>query len=133
MFNGTILENLTLFDDEKNHNRAIAAAKAVGLTDVIEHLPEGYEMQAAGQAVEVLPRGVNQRIGIARALLSKPSVVIFDEANAAMDMQSDAIIRTMLKRIIGKCTMILISRRPSMLALAQKHYVMEEGRLKEIA
>ena len=133
LFNGTIMENLTLFDDERNHNRAIAAAKAVGLSDVIEHLPDGYETQAAGQAVEVLPRGVNQRIGIARALLSKPSVIIFDEANAAMDMQSDAIIRAMLKKVIGKCTIILISHRPSILELAQKHYVMEKGQIREAA
>jgi len=132
LFSGTIMENLTLFREDEYHERALAAAHAVGLKDVIEHLPEGYDTQVANQAIESLPRGVNQSIAIARALLFKPAIVIFDEANIAIDMQGDIIIKSMLQKVIGKSTLILISHRPSILELAQKNYVLEDARLREV-
>ena len=132
LFNGTIMENLTLFEEETFHDQAVAAAGAVGLSGIIEHLANGYDTQVADQAIEALPRGINQRIAIARALTFQPAIVIFDEANTAMDMRGDAIIRSMLKKIVGKCTLILISHRPSILELAEKHYVMEAAELREV-
>lgn len=132
LFNGTLIENLTLFREEELYGKAVAAAKAVGLAPIIEQLPKGYDTPVANQAIEAMPRGTVQRIAIARALLFKPALIIFDEANTAMDMQGDAVVKSMLERIKGKCSMIIVSHRPSILSLADRKYALADGTIKEV-
>lgn len=132
LFNGTIMENLSLFREERFYDQAVAAAKAAGLAPIIEQLPQGYDTMVADQAIEALPRGMIQRIAIARALLFRPAILIFDEANTAMDMRGDAVVHDMLSRIHGKCTMIVISHRPSILNLVQRKVVLTPTGIKDL-
>jgi len=130
LFQGTILDNLTLFRDAPAIDKAIAVAKEFDLADIIGRLPLGFETPVGHQAVESLPRGIKQRIAIARALADKPPIILFDEANTAIDQAGDQILQNMLKRLVGTCTMILVSHRPSVLNLAHLVYHIDKGVLK---
>lgn len=76
-----------------------------------------------------MPRGTKQRAAIARALVDKPRILLFDEANAAMDGAGDAMLRGLLVRLRGRVTMILVTPRPSMLNLLDRIYDIVNGSL----
>lgn len=130
LFNGTILENITMFRPERTQ-AALDMARFLGLDMVVAHMPKGYETEVATGAGESLPRGIKQRIAIARALLDKPRVILFDEANTSMDVAGDANIRSILEKLKGRVTLILVSHRPSVLRLASRLYEIQEGTLRE--
>lgn len=130
LFSGTMMENLTMFRGDEYYERAREAVEQVGLSHIIDDLPNGYDTKLANATTEILSRGINQRIAIARALVQDAPIVIFDEANTAVDIHGDAIIRKMLESLVGKCTLIIVSHRPSILNVAQKKYVLNNGRLE---
>lgn len=133
LFNGTIMENLTMFQVDEFYQKAKTIAKLLGLAEVIEKLPEGYETMVANSTTEALPQGITQRIVLARPLLYNAPIVIFDEANLGIDMHGDDAIRKLLERIKGRCTLILISHRPSILKLADKQYSIKDKKLRLIS
>lgn len=132
LFNGTIMENLTLFEPEKYAEEAKQIAKSIGLHDVIETMPNAYNTEVGTGTVDLLSRGHKQQILIVRAMLGNPRIVLFDEANIALDIDSDIKLRKYLVSKKGKCTMILITHRPSLLEIADKHFKLENGNLTEI-
>ena len=84
-----------------------------------------------GQAgSEALPSGHLQRITIARALVTKPKILIFNEANSLMDVRSDEMLRNGLMRLKGQMTAIIISNRPSFLNIADRVFEVKAGTLK---
>ena len=119
MFNGTILENLTMFRDDLA-NDAQDIGKLLGLDNVVATLPQGYDTIIGEGAEDKIPRGTRQRIAIARALVDKPRVLLFDEANSFIDGAGDALLNDLLKRLKGRVTLILVTQRPSMLRLADR-------------
>jgi len=80
-------------------------------------------------AIETLSGGVRQRVAIARALTSRPSLVLFDEANTSLDGQGDRQVGDVLARLKGGCTLLLVSYRPSILRLADRVLELKDGRL----
>ena len=78
-----------------------------------------------------MPRGIKQRVAIARALVDKPRILLFDEANAAMDGTGDAMLRGLLERLRGRVTLVLVTPRPSMLNLADRIYDIVDADLIE--
>ncbi len=130
LFQGSIMDNLTMFRSEEYYAQAIEVAEKVGLSKIIEHLPDGYDTQVGNQAIETLPRGIKQRVAIARALLHNPSIILFDEANTALDMSSDAMLKELLIELSKSATMIIISHRPSIINIAQRQYSLTEGELR---
>ena len=128
LFNGTILENVTMFREEKNDD-AMDISRLLGLDSVVAHMPKGYDTVVGDGAGDKLPKGIKQRIAIARALVDKPRVLLFDEANAAMDGAGDTTLRSLLERLKGRVTLILVTPRPSMLNLADKIYDIKDTRL----
>lgn len=131
LFQGTILENLTMFNDDLDQ-QAMKLAAAVGLHDIVEHLPDGYDTKVANQTTESIPRGVAQRIAIARSLIHNPPIILFDEANISLDMGGDKKVRELLENLNGKHTIILISHRPSIMNIAKRRYTLEDGHLRLI-
>ncbi|MGB0682903.1 MAG: ABC transporter transmembrane domain-containing protein [Magnetovibrionaceae bacterium] len=125
---GTILENITMFRPNTEHD-AQAIAGELGLDEIVANTPFGYAMNIGDGASDGLPRGIKQRIAIARALVSDPRIILFDEANSAVDGPGDAKIRELLEKIKGKRTMILVSQRPSLLDMADAVYEIVDGRL----
>ncbi|RCK45851.1 peptidase domain-containing ABC transporter [Thalassospira profundimaris] len=122
MFKGTILENITGFRKEIGVERVIEISRRLGLDDIVMRMPEGYDTEVGGQASETLPRGVKQRIAVARALIDYPRIVLFDEANSSLDMAGDNIMASLMLELKKHCTLVMVSHRPSLIALANKQY-----------
>ncbi len=130
LFNGTILENVTMFRDDKI-DAALDVSRLLGLDGVVAHMPQGYETVVGDGAGDKLPKGIKQRIAIARALVDKPRVLLFDEANASMDSAGDATLRNLLERLKGRVTLVLVTPRPSMLNLADRIFDIKDSQLVE--
>ena len=126
LFNGTILENITMFNEEKT-DEAMEISTLLGLDAVVAHMPMGFDSKVGDGATDALPRGIKQRVAIARALLPRPKVVLMDEANMAMDSSGDAILRDVLARLRGHRTLIMVTHRPSMLNLCNRIYNLDHG------
>lgn len=132
LFKGTIMENLTMFKTKELFDYAKKICNVFGIGQAIERLPKGYDTMLGDQAIDTLSRGMNQRIAIARALIQNPRIIVFDEANTALDMQSDKLLRNMLEQLKGQRTVILVSHRPSILSLADTVYEITHGQMKEV-
>lgn len=127
----SLIDNLTMCRPERAAAaRAIAAE--LGLDMVAASLPQGYDTPLSDGSV-ILSAGNVQLIAIARALVLQPRVLLFDEANAHLDQPSDRALCTLLQRLAGHCTVVLVSDRPSTLALAQRQYVLAAGRLAPLS
>ncbi len=131
LFQGTLLENLTMFSGNDAEDRALDAVRLLGLDKLIHRLPMGYATQVGDGSQNDLPGGLACGIVMARALLWEPKVLLFDEANSALDAKSDASLKEAMARIKGGPTMILISHRPSFLALADRTFELVDGALVE--
>ncbi|MBT6111484.1 MAG: ATP-binding cassette domain-containing protein [Rhodospirillales bacterium] len=128
LFNGTLLENLTMFRPQLNET-AFDMARLLGLDQVVAHMPFGYDTPVGDGAGDTMPRGIKQRIAIARALVDKPRVLLFDEANTAMDSAGDAMLKDLMMRLQGRVTLVLVTARPSLLELADVVYEISDHAL----
>jgi ATP-binding cassette subfamily C protein LapB len=129
IFNGTILENITMFGAVSDISHARMAAKLIGLEKEIHLLPRGYETQLGSDLGGKVPTATLQRISIARALAGEPKILILDEANAQLDQQAEKGLIDALMRLKGYLTVVIISHRPSMLAVADRQFELKDGRL----
>ncbi|MGF1606701.1 MAG: peptidase domain-containing ABC transporter [Rhodothalassiaceae bacterium] len=131
LFNGTVLENLTMFQVKEHWQEAVDLAEKLGLDQVFARMPNGYDTRVGDTAASVLPAGVAQRITVARALVRRPKLILFDEANTALDGNSDAQLRDVLDAYRAQSAMVLVSFRPSLLRIADRRYTLARGRLIE--
>lgn len=132
LFDGSVMENITMFCDDQT-DEALAIAKTLGLDKVFARYPEGFDTQIGARAVSNLAGGVGQSVAAARALLRRPKLILFDEANAAMDNTGDNLLREALLRHRADAAIVLISYRPSLLAIATSRFDLKEGRLVRVA
>lgn len=130
LFRGTVLENLTLFRKDRR-DAALQTAHDLGLDEVFSTLPQGYHTRIADGAADAMPRGIRQRIAIARALSVNPQVILFDEANTAIDGPGDEALRQYLEGLKGRRTLVLVTLRPSLLRLADQVFELKAGELRE--
>ncbi len=128
VFKGSIMDNITMFDDALT-DRAIEVAIELGLDRVVDSMPMGWDTMIGTAATESLPPGIKQRIAIARGLVTDPKIILFDEANMAMDSTGDTYLRNALIRRKGRCTMVLITYRPSLIEIADKAYEFSDQKL----
>ena len=110
-------------------NDARRASRLVGLEEDVHRLPQGYGSMLGTGISEQLSRGMVQRIVITRALALSPQVLLFDEANAMLDLRSDERLRLGLARLRGTMTIVIVSSRPSLLAVADRNFVLQNGAL----
>ncbi len=129
LFQGSILDNLTLFRGPDAVEQSLAAARALGLDELIHRLPAGYDTKVGDGAEDDLPLGVKQGIVIARMLARDPRIILFDEANSAFDRETDVYLKRALEELKGKATIVLISHRASLLALADRRFDLNDGQL----
>jgi ATP-binding cassette subfamily B protein len=125
---GTILENITMFDESRNE-AAIDIAKQLGLDQIVAGLKLGYETPLGEGNAETLPQGVRQIISLARALMADPDVILLDESNLSLDMKADQQLREVLEKRKGKATMVMVTHRPSYLAMADRIFNLKNGKL----
>lgn len=130
LFRGTVLENLTGFRSGWRTDVAMELSEQIGLDQKIAWLPDGYETYLDDTHSSAMPAGLQQQIAIVRALVDKPAIVLFDEANATLDQRDDIRLRSMLQQYRENGTIVLVSHRPSTLAIATRRFVLREGCLE---
>ena len=126
LFSGTIYDNLRWGNPEATEAECMEACKLACAHDFIVAFPEGYltKIEQGGTNVS---GGQKQRLCIARALLKKPKIIIFDDSTSAVDTATDAKIRKSLKEAIPGTTKFIIAQRISSVQDADRIIVMEEG------
>lgn len=124
LFQGTILDNMTMFRGDAHIDGALQMAERLGLHEAIGRMPRGYDTQVEHAANDGLPGGVRQRIALVRALtlVEDPRLILFDEANTFLDQKSDQMLLDLLGEYKGNSAMAIVSHRPSFLALADRSY-----------
>ena len=110
LFAGTLYENLVMAHPHASFEDVILACKAAEIHEVIEKLPNGYQTEI-GERGTGLSGGQRQRIAIARALLKRPKILIFDEAVSNLDQQTAEHFAKTINRLKGKVTMIFITHQ----------------------
>ena len=131
LFGGTIADNIRYAKPEATMDEVIAAARAANAHDFIMRLPEGYETRV-GIGHRSLSGGERQRVSIARALLLAPSLLILDEATAAMDNETERLISEAIDKLIQGRTTISIAHRLSTLKNCNYLMAIEHGELAEM-
>jgi ATP-binding cassette subfamily B protein len=131
VFNGTLLENLTYGKRDASLEEVREACQIARVDEVVQHLPQGYYTVVGERGVR-LSGGQRQRLGIARALLVKPDVLVFDEATSSLDYESERSIQLAMRSIQGTCTTIVIAHRLSTVREADKIVVLDQGRIVEV-
>jgi subfamily B ATP-binding cassette protein HlyB/CyaB len=130
LFNRSIRDNIALADPGAPLEVVIHSAKLAGAHDFILELPEAYDTMV-GEHGSSLSGGQRQRIAIARALMTKPRILIFDEATSALDYESERIIQNNMKAICQGRTVIIIAHRLSAVRDANRIIVMDRGQIAE--
>ena len=111
LFSGTLLENLQLANPTATFEEIVSACRMAEIHDVIEQLPKGYET-AIGERGAGLSGGQRQRLSIARALLKRPRVLLFDEATSNLDQGAAGGIVATINALRGAVAIIVISHAP---------------------
>jgi subfamily B ATP-binding cassette protein MsbA len=130
LIDASISANIAYGVPDASFERIQQAAQQADADRFIKTLPDGYETTVGSRGLS-LSSGQRQRIGIARALLRDPELLILDEATNAVDGISEAAIMTLIQRRAGHKLTIVISHRPSTIASCQDGLVLDGGRVVE--
>ena len=126
IFNMSIRENLNLVDSNKE--KQIEACKRVGIHDFIMSLPKGYNTLLKEDATDI-SGGQKQLIALARTLLSKSEILLFDEVTASLDPNTAKQVIKVLKDLKKDHTVIIITHKPKLMKIADKILVIDHGKL----
>jgi subfamily B ATP-binding cassette protein HlyB/CyaB len=130
LFNRTIRENIALIDPGISLERVIEAAKLAGAHEFVLELKEGYDTLVEEHGSN-LSGGQRSRIAIARALIGRPKILIFDEATSSLDYESERIIQQNMQAMARGRTVFIIAHRLSAVRHCNRIFVIERGRLAE--
>ena len=130
LFSDTIASNIAFGVDQASDEQIERAARDAGVHDNIAAFPDGYQTILGERGVN-LSGGQKQRISIARAILKKPRILIFDDCLSAVDTETESLILGNLKRIMAGKTSIIISHRVSTVREADLILVIDKGRIVE--
>lgn len=130
LFSGTIKENIAYGKPDATDEEIVAAAKAAQAHEFITEIPEGYAAQIGERGVG-LSGGQKQRLAIARALLLKPRLVIFDDSTSAVDAQTEFLIQKALQDMLNAfhCTSFVIAQRFSSVRNADVILLVDNGKI----
>ena len=130
LFNDTIFENIRYGRPEASDVDVSEAIKLAHLNDFIKQLPE-HEETMVGERGLKLSGGEKQRVAIARMILKRPPIMVFDEATSSLDSQSEQSVLTALNEISVGVTTVVIAHRLSTIVDADQILVLEKGHLLE--
>ena len=130
LFNDTLEYNIAYGRTSATHEEVEAVARMAQLDDFIARLPEGYATQVGERGLK-LSGGEKQRVAIARTLLKRPQILIFDEATSSLDSRSEKQIQAAIRDIAREHTTLIIAHRLSTVVDADEILVLEHGRIVE--
>ncbi|MBI1274332.1 MAG: ATP-binding cassette domain-containing protein [Alphaproteobacteria bacterium] len=125
---GSIMENLTGFD-ARLQGKTQEIAALLGIEQSVALLPAGYDTMLEGLTADQIPPGLKQRIAIARALMYKPRLILFDNADQGLDRESYLCVFNLLAKLKGKATMVLVSEDRNIGSLADRSFELRRGHL----
>ena len=127
LFHDTVLNNVTLGDPALSLEDAQDALRSAGATEFVESMTNGIN-STVGERGTILSGGQRQRIVVARALVHKPRLLILDEATSALDGETEKAIYKTLQSFRPELTILAISHRPSISAIADRVYRLQDGK-----
>jgi ATP-binding cassette subfamily B protein len=130
LFNDSILYNLAYGRPDASREEIEAAARIAHIAKFIESLPEGYQTVVGERGLK-LSGGEKQRIAIARAMLKRPRILVFDEATSSLDSKTEQAIQETLREVARDHTTLVIAHRLSTVIDADRILVMDQGRIRE--
>ena len=128
LFYGTLRDNISIGAPYADDAAILAAAEAGGLSDFVNRHPDGFDMMI-GERGESLSGGQRQGVAIARAFLMDPPILLLDEPTSAMDFSSETQFKQRLKTVAAHKTVIIVTHRNSLLDLATRVIVLDDGKV----
>ncbi|SCL65420.1 ATP-binding cassette, subfamily B [Micromonospora citrea] len=130
LFSMSVWENLTLGRPEAGEDE-VRAALALARAEFAYELPWGLATRVGEQGLS-LSGGQRQRLALARAVLGRPALLVLDDPLSALDVHTEALVETALKRVLRDATALLVVHRPSTIALADRVALLEGGRITAV-
>ena len=130
LFADSLYNNITLFNTDISKEQVIKAAKQIGVHDFIKSLPQGYDYNVKERGV-MLSSGQRQLIAFLRAYISKPNILVLDEATSSVDSYSEEIIQNAIDTLTQGKTSIVIAHRLATVKNADRIVVMDKGQIVE--
>lgn len=131
LFTGTIADNIRFGKEDATDEEIKHAARVAQVTDFIERMPNQYDSMIE-QGGSNVSGGQKQRLSIARALVRKPDIYVFDDSFSALDFKTDATLRKALKQETEDATVLIVAQRVSTVMDADQIIVLEEGKIAGI-
>ncbi len=128
LFSGTIAENLSFGKEDASEEEMYAALKTAQAIDFVEKRDQGIHSKLEQAGVN-LSGGQKQRLSIARSLVRKPKIYLFDDSFSALDYKTDRLLRHELKKETGDATMIIVAQRVNTVKDAEKIIVLNDGKI----
>ncbi len=128
LFNKSILKNITYGKEEATMEEVIEAATSANIHEFIMELPDGYKSMV-GERGTRLSGGQKQRLSIARAIILKPKILVFDDSTSSVDVETEYKIQNALERIMKNTTTFIITQRISTIRNANEILVLDKGRI----
>ena len=125
---GTLRQNIALGSEFASDADVLQAATVAGVEDFVREIPEGYGLRI-GERGEGLSGGQRQALAIARALVSRPRMLVFDEASSAMDSAAEEAFIARLRAHLSGQTLVMITHKSSVLSLASRLIVLDRGKV----
>ncbi len=128
LFQGSVRDNIAMGAPFADDAMILEAAKLAGVHEFVSRHPQGYDW-VVGERGQTLSGGQRQAIGLARALIANPKILILDEPTSMMDMQAEKQFMHRLDTVLADKTMILITHRPTLLSLVNRVIILGGGKV----
>ncbi len=128
LFFGSMRDNIAIASPHASDEQVLKAARAGGIADFVNTHPNGFDMPV-GERGETLSGGQKQGVGIARAMINDPSIMLLDEPTSAMDHSGEEFVKERLKEATVGKTMMIITHRNSLFDLADRIIVIDHGKV----
>ena len=128
LFSGTVAENLRYGKADATEDEMWDALRVAAADEFVRAHPDGLQMRVAQGGIN-FSGGQRQRLAIARAVIRRPAIYVFDDAFSALDVHTDALVRARLAEIAPEATVIVVAQRISTIIDADQVIVIEDGRV----